>query len=102
MLRSCDARYFRAVLEFLFPTTQFKALRKLDIWRKLWHVKKAQFQQRNLKKQIFNLYSSFHILVYTICSTYINVKIRIYRQIESSCECGNEPSGSIKCWETIE
>jgi hypothetical protein len=21
---------------------------------------------------------------------------------ESSCECGNEPSGSIKCWETIE
>jgi hypothetical protein len=23
-------------------------------------------------------------------------------QVESSCECGNEPSGSIKCWETIE
>jgi hypothetical protein len=22
--------------------------------------------------------------------------------VESSCECGNEPSGSIKCWETIE
>jgi hypothetical protein len=21
--------------------------------------------------------------------------------VESSCECGNEPSGSIKCWETI-
>jgi hypothetical protein len=23
-------------------------------------------------------------------------------QVESSCECGNEPSGSIKRWETIE
>jgi hypothetical protein len=23
------------------------------------------------------------------------------RQVESSCECGYEPSGSIKCWETI-
>jgi hypothetical protein len=22
--------------------------------------------------------------------------------VESSCEFGNEPSGSIKCWETIE
>jgi hypothetical protein len=22
--------------------------------------------------------------------------------VESSCECGNEPSGSINCWETIE
>jgi hypothetical protein len=22
-------------------------------------------------------------------------------QVESSCECGYEPSGSIKCWETI-
>jgi hypothetical protein len=22
--------------------------------------------------------------------------------VESSCECGSEPSGSIKCWETIE
>jgi hypothetical protein len=22
--------------------------------------------------------------------------------VESSCECGYEPSGSIKCWETIE
>jgi hypothetical protein len=22
--------------------------------------------------------------------------------VESSCECGNEISGSIKCWETIE
>jgi hypothetical protein len=22
--------------------------------------------------------------------------------VESSCELGNEPSGSIKCWETIE
>jgi hypothetical protein len=21
--------------------------------------------------------------------------------VESSCECGYEPSGSIKCWETI-
>jgi hypothetical protein len=21
---------------------------------------------------------------------------------ESFCECGNEPSGSIKCWETVE
>jgi hypothetical protein len=21
--------------------------------------------------------------------------------VDSSCECGNEPSGSIKCWETI-
>jgi hypothetical protein len=21
---------------------------------------------------------------------------------ESSCECGNEPLGSLKCWETIE
>jgi hypothetical protein len=25
-----------------------------------------------------------------------------YEQMESSCECGNEPSGSMKCWETIE
>jgi hypothetical protein len=24
------------------------------------------------------------------------------RQVESSCECGNEPSGFMKCWETIE
>jgi hypothetical protein len=24
------------------------------------------------------------------------------RQVESSCEFGNEPSGSMKCWETIE
>jgi hypothetical protein len=23
------------------------------------------------------------------------------RWVESPCECGNEPSGSIKCWETI-
>jgi hypothetical protein len=23
-------------------------------------------------------------------------------QVERSCDCGNEPSGSIKCWETIE
>jgi hypothetical protein len=23
-------------------------------------------------------------------------------QVESSCEFGIEPSGSIKCWETIE
>jgi hypothetical protein len=23
-------------------------------------------------------------------------------QVETSCECGNEPSGYIKCWETIE
>jgi hypothetical protein len=23
-------------------------------------------------------------------------------QVESSCELGNEPSGSIKCWETTE
>jgi hypothetical protein len=22
-------------------------------------------------------------------------------QVESSCECNNEPSGSMKCWETI-
>jgi hypothetical protein len=22
--------------------------------------------------------------------------------VESSCECGYEPSGSIKCWEAIE
>jgi hypothetical protein len=22
--------------------------------------------------------------------------------VESSCACGNEPSGSIKCWKTIE
>jgi hypothetical protein len=22
--------------------------------------------------------------------------------MESSCECGNGPSGSIKCWETVE
>jgi hypothetical protein len=22
-------------------------------------------------------------------------------QVESSCECGNEPSGFLKCWETI-
>jgi hypothetical protein len=25
-----------------------------------------------------------------------------YGQVESSCGFGNEPSGSIKCWETIE
>jgi hypothetical protein len=25
-----------------------------------------------------------------------------YVQLESSCELGNEPSGSIKCWETTE
>jgi hypothetical protein len=24
------------------------------------------------------------------------------RDRESSCECSNKPSGSIKCWETIE
>jgi hypothetical protein len=24
-----------------------------------------------------------------------------YGQVESSCECGYDPSGSIKCWETI-
>jgi hypothetical protein len=23
-------------------------------------------------------------------------------KVESSCECHNEPSGCIKCWETIE
>jgi hypothetical protein len=23
-------------------------------------------------------------------------------QVESSCECGNKPLGSIKCWETIQ
>jgi hypothetical protein len=23
-------------------------------------------------------------------------------QVESSCEFGTEPSGSMKCWETIE
>jgi hypothetical protein len=23
-------------------------------------------------------------------------------QVESSCEHGNEPSGSMKCWESIE
>jgi hypothetical protein len=23
-------------------------------------------------------------------------------QVESSCECGDEPSGPVKCWETIE
>jgi hypothetical protein len=23
-------------------------------------------------------------------------------QVESSCECGNKPSGSIKYWKTIE
>jgi hypothetical protein len=22
--------------------------------------------------------------------------------VESSCECGNEPSGSLKCWEVLE
>jgi hypothetical protein len=22
--------------------------------------------------------------------------------VEFSCECGNEPSGSIKCWEVLE
>jgi hypothetical protein len=22
-------------------------------------------------------------------------------QVESSCECGDEPSGSMKCWKTI-
>jgi hypothetical protein len=25
-----------------------------------------------------------------------------YVQVESSCERGNEPSGSIKCWESTE
>jgi hypothetical protein len=25
-----------------------------------------------------------------------------YGQVRSSCECGNEPSGSIKYWKTIE
>jgi hypothetical protein len=25
-----------------------------------------------------------------------------YAQVESSCEFGIEPSGSVKCWETIE
>jgi hypothetical protein len=25
-----------------------------------------------------------------------------YEQVESSCEFGIEPSGSIKCWETVE
>jgi hypothetical protein len=24
-----------------------------------------------------------------------------YEQMKSSCECGNEPSGFIKCWETV-
>jgi hypothetical protein len=24
-----------------------------------------------------------------------------YGQVESSCECGYEPSGCMKCWETI-
>jgi hypothetical protein len=24
-----------------------------------------------------------------------------WEQVESSCECGYEPSGSIKCWKTI-
>jgi hypothetical protein len=23
-------------------------------------------------------------------------------KVESCCECGNEPLGSIKCWETME
>jgi hypothetical protein len=22
--------------------------------------------------------------------------------VENSCECGEEPSGSIKCWDTID
>jgi hypothetical protein len=25
-----------------------------------------------------------------------------YGQVGSSCECGNEPSGSIKCWKVLE
>jgi hypothetical protein len=25
-----------------------------------------------------------------------------WEQVESSCELGIEPSGSMKCWETIE
>jgi hypothetical protein len=25
-----------------------------------------------------------------------------YEQVKSSCEFGIEPSGSMKCWETIE
>jgi hypothetical protein len=25
-----------------------------------------------------------------------------WEQVESSCELGNEPSGSIKCWEVLE
>jgi hypothetical protein len=24
-----------------------------------------------------------------------------YEQVESSYDCGNEPSSSIKCWETV-
>jgi hypothetical protein len=24
-----------------------------------------------------------------------------YGQVESSCECGYETSGSMKCWETV-
>jgi hypothetical protein len=24
-----------------------------------------------------------------------------FGEVESSCECGHEPSGSIKCWDTI-
>jgi hypothetical protein len=24
------------------------------------------------------------------------------REVEGSCECGNEPSGTINCWESIE
>jgi hypothetical protein len=30
------------------------------------------------------------------------VWLRIGTSGESSCECGNEPSGSIECWEIIE
>jgi hypothetical protein len=26
----------------------------------------------------------------------------VYGHVETSCECGNASSGSIKCWETIE
>jgi hypothetical protein len=25
-----------------------------------------------------------------------------YEQVESSCECGNEPAGTISCWEVLE
>jgi hypothetical protein len=33
---------------------------------------------------------------------FLSEKRDILPLVQSTCECGNEPSGSIKCWQTIE